>query len=90
MTTRYEFYLTKLMGAVASSHLILPAKLGSIFVNLSGPIPAERQLMRIFIFKSDIDPELRAISDDQGASAASAIPTLARDRRRSPGIGASP
>ena len=68
MTTRYEIYLTKFMGAVASSHLILPAKIGSILVNLSGPIPAERQLMRIFIFKSDINPELRAFSDDQGGN----------------------
>lgn len=33
---------------------------------LSGLMPAERPSMRIFIFKSDVNSELRAFSDDQG------------------------
>src|SRR5215510_6848117 len=48
----------KIVGAVASNILI--------FVYLSGPMPAERRSMRIFIFKSDVNSKLRAFSDDQG------------------------
>src|SRR5262249_42945004 len=49
---------------------------------LGGPMSAERQPMRIFIFKSETSPDLRAFSDDPGGNKLPAQVATREERKK--------